>query len=41
MNKKIFLTFLIALIFLPSNFCLHFLIKEGTPKCIFDEIPKN
>ena len=21
--------------------CLHFLLKEGSEKCLFDEIPKN
>lgn len=35
-KKLIFCLFLIS-----SLNCLHFMLREGKEKCIYDEIPKN
>jgi hypothetical protein len=37
MIKNMFL----VIILIQTISCLHFLLKEGKEKCIFDEIPKN
>jgi hypothetical protein len=31
----------LLVIFIVPMFSLHFLLKEGKEKCIYDEIPKN